>query len=106
MAAIVFTSVFFEYFVVWYFKYLIIGIKGYLQKAKLFFLGILSHAEIPVNGKMAISTSSVPAPLFSRDFFLIKKIKLRNRFYASKDENITLCVDLTRNTLFHILQLK
>ena len=30
-AIVVFTSVFFEYFVVWYFKYLIIGIKEYLQ---------------------------------------------------------------------------
>ena len=35
---------------------MIIGIKGYLQKTNLFFLGILSHAEIPVNEKMAIST--------------------------------------------------
>ena len=59
MTAVVFTSVFFEYFVVWYFKYLIIGNKGYLQKTKLFFLGILSHAEIPVNGKMAISTDKL-----------------------------------------------
>ena len=30
-AAVVLTSVFFEYFVASYFKYLIIGIKGYLQ---------------------------------------------------------------------------
>ena len=26
--------------------------------------------------------------------------------YTSKDEDITLCIDLTRSTLFHILPLK
>ena len=31
VAAVVFLSVFFEYSVVWYFKYMIIGIKGYVQ---------------------------------------------------------------------------
>ena len=31
VTAVVIVSVFFEYSVVWYFKYMIIGIKGYLQ---------------------------------------------------------------------------
>ena len=65
-AAVVFISVFFEYFVVRYFKYLIIGIKGYLQSMedtyklmKLYFLEMLSQVEILMNGSRAISTDKL-----------------------------------------------
>lgn len=74
VAVAVFISVFFGYFATWFFKYLIIGIKGHLQKMKLFSLWILSHVEIPMNEKW-------PFWLINLDLF--QHHFLRNWIFAS-----------------------